>query len=276
MKTWFITGASTGFGRQLAETILKNGDQCVLTARQPESLTDLVSLFSHLALALPLDVTQPAQIVAALKTAREHFGGIDVLVNNAGYGLLGSLEETDDARLERNLQTNLVGPLRLMRAVIPIFREQKRGHIINMSGAAAMANHPGFSIYGAAKAGLEAASEAVAGECAAFGVKVTLVVPGPFRTDFISRSLDVAPRLPEYSGTVGKFETHLQRINGKQPGDPGKAAEAIYQIAGIEKPPFRLVLGKYAHDMYTRKIKALGDELEAWKTVGWPTDFSPA
>jgi NAD(P)-dependent dehydrogenase (short-subunit alcohol dehydrogenase family) len=274
MKTWFITGASTGFGRQLAETVLQNGDQCVLTARQPEQLADLVTLFSHLAIALPLDVTQPTQINAALAAAREKFGTIDVLVNNAGYGLLAALEETDDAQMERCLTTNLIGPLRLMRAAIPILREQKCGHIINISAAAAIGNYAGFGIYGAAKAGLEAASESVAAECAPFGVKVTLVVPGPFRTDFIARSLDVAPRLPEYAGTVGKFETFLTRINGKQPGDPRKAAEAIYQIAGSEKPPFRLVLGKYANDKFAKRLKALGDELEAWKAVGLPTDFA--
>jgi NAD(P)-dependent dehydrogenase (short-subunit alcohol dehydrogenase family) len=274
MKTWFITGASTGFGRQLAETVLQNGDQCVLTARKPEQLADLVTLFSHLTIALPLDVTQATQIDAALAAAREKFGAIDVLVNNAGYGLLAALEETDDARMERCLATNLIGPLRLMRAAIPIFREQKRGHIINISAAAAIGNYAGFGIYGAAKAGLEAASESVAAECTPFGVKVTLVVPGPFRTDFIARSLDVAPRRPEYAGTVGKFETFLTRINGKQPGDPRKAAEAIYQIAGSEKPPFRLVLGKYANDKFAKRLKALGDELEAWKAVGLPTDFA--
>lgn len=273
MKTWLITGASTGFGRQLAETVLKYGDQCVLTARKPEQLDDLVSIFGHLAIAVPMDVTQPSQIVAAIATGRERFGTIDVVVNNAGYGLLAALEETDDVRLAKNLETNLIGPLRVMRAVIPMMREQKGGHIINMSAAAAFGNYPGFAVYGAAKAGLEAASESVAGECAPFGIKVTVVVPGPFRTDFIARSLDVAPRLPEYINTVGRFETFLTRINGRQPGDPLKAAEAIYQIAGMEKPPFRLVLGKYAWDKFDKKLKALGAELEAWKSVGLPTDY---
>lgn len=274
MKTWLITGASTGFGRQLAETVLQNGDQCVLTARQPEQLADLVSLYSHLAIAVPLDITQPAHFAPALTAAREHFGGLDVLVNNAGYGLLAALEETDDARLARNLETNLIGPLRLIRAAIPLFREQKRGHIINLSAAAAFGNYPGFGIYGAAKAGLEAASESLALELAPFGVKVTLIVPGPFRTDFISRSLDQPDRLPEYAATVGKFQKFLQVVNGKQPGDPAKAAAAIYHIAGLEKPPFRLVLGKYANEKHLKKIKALSDELEAWKTIGLPTDFA--
>jgi NAD(P)-dependent dehydrogenase (short-subunit alcohol dehydrogenase family) len=274
MKTWLITGASTGFGRHLAETVLQNGDQCVLTARQPEQLADLVTLFSHLAIAVPLDVTKPTQITEAFAAAREKFGGVDVLVNNAGYGLLAALEETDDARMMRNLETNLIGPLRVMRAAIPMFREQKHGHIINLSAAAVIANYAGFSIYGAAKAGMEAASESVALELAPFGVKMTLVVPGPFRTDFISRSLDTVPRVPEYANTVGRFEKFLNHINGKQPGDPAKAAEAIYRIAGIEKPPFRLVLGKYATEKFQKKLKALGEELENWKAMGLPTDFA--
>lgn len=274
MKTWLITGASSGFGRQLAETVLKHGDQCVLTARQPGQLAELVGLFAHLAIAAPLDVTQPEQIAAAFAAGRERFGDIDVVVNNAGSGLLAALEETDDDRLAKSLQTNLIGPLQLMRAAIPILREQKRGHIINVSAMAAFSNYPGFAVYGAAKAGLEAASDAVASECAPFGIKVTLVVPGPFRTDFIARSLDIAPRLSEYVNTVGKFEAFLTRINGKQPGDPAKAAEAIYQIAGLEKPPFRLVLGKYANDKFARKLQALQEELDDWKAVGLPTDFT--
>lgn len=274
MKTWLITGAATGLGRQLAETVLKNGDQCILTARQPKQLEELGALFAHLAIVLPLDVTQPAQIAAVVAAGRERFGTIDVVVNNAGYGLLAALEETDDARMARSLETNLVGPLRVMRAVIPLMREQRHGHIINISAAAAVGNYPGFAVYGAGKAGLEAASEAVAGECAPFGIKVTVVIPGPFRTDFIARSMDVAPRLPEYASTVGKFESFLMRINGKQPGDPVKAAVAIYQIAGAEQSPFRLVLGRYATDKFAKRLKAQGAELETWKSVGGLTDFS--
>lgn len=273
MKTWLITGSSTGLGRHLAETVLKHGDQCILTARKPEQLDDLVSLFAHRAIAVPLDVTQPDQIQAALVSGQERFGAIDVVVNNAGYGLLAALEETNDARLAQNLETNLVGPLRLMRAVIPLMRAQKHGHIINISAAAAAGNYPGFAVYGAAKAGLEAASESVAGECAPFGIKVTVVVPGPFRTDFISRSLEAAPRLPAYVSTVGKFETFLARINGKQPGDPGKAAEAIFQIAGADRPPLRLVLGKYACEKFDKRLNTLRAELEQWRGVGLPTDY---
>jgi len=274
MKTWFITGASSGFGRHLAEAVLQHGDRVVLTARQPAVLADLVALYPDHAVAVALDLTMPAQFHPALQQAQEKFGGIDVLVNNAGYGLLAALEETDDARLARNLEINLIGPLRLIRAAIPLFRQQKHGHIISITAIAAFANEVGFGVYGAAKAGLEAASESLAGELAPFGIKVTIVVPGPFRTDFIKRSLEAVPRLPEYAGTVGKFDALLQRINGRQAGDPRKAAEAIYQIAGAEKPPFRLLLGKYAYDKFEKKLKTHAAEMETWRGTGLPTDFT--
>ncbi len=274
MKTWFITGASSGFGRHLAEAALQHGDRVVLTARQPGALADLVALYPDHAVAVALDLTIPTQIPTALQQAQDKFGVIDVLVNNAGYGLLAALEETDDVRLARNLEINLIGPLRLIRAAIPLFRQQKHGHIISITAIAAFANEVGFGVYGAAKAGLEAASESLVGELAPFGIKVTVVVPGPFRTDFIKRSLEAVPRRPEYAGTVGKFDALLQRINGRQPGDPRKAAEAIYQIAGAEKPPFRLLLGKYAYDKFEKKLKAHAAEMEAWRATGLPTDFT--
>jgi NAD(P)-dependent dehydrogenase (short-subunit alcohol dehydrogenase family) len=221
-----------------------------------------------------LDLTQPTQIESVWAQATARFGAVDVLVNNAGYGLLAALEETDNARLQRNLETNLVGPLRLIRAAIPFLRQQGHGHIISITAIAAFSNELGFSVYGAAKAGLEAATEALKGELAPFGIKVSLVVPGPFRTDFINRSLDAVPRLAPYEKTVGKFAAYLAKIDGHQPGDPRKAAEAIYQIAGTEQPPFRLVLGKYAYEKFERKLKTLGDELATWKELGLPTDFA--
>ena len=276
MKTWFITGASSGFGRKLAEAVLRHGDNAIVTARSVEALDGLVERHPHQVLSLALDLTVPAGIEPALSAALERFGAIDVLVNNAGYGLLAALEETDDTRLERNLETNLIGPLRLIRAAIPLLRQQGHGHIISISAIAAFANELGFSVYGAAKAGLEAASEALAGELAPFGIAVTVVVPGPFRTDFIGRSLDAVPRLPVYQATVGKFAAFLSAIDGKQPGDPAKAAEAIYGIAGVPKPPFRLVLGGYAYDKFEKKLKVLEAELQAWKPVGMPTDFPRA
>ncbi len=276
MKTWFITGASSGLGRTLAETVLRHGDNAIVTARSVAALAGLVERHPHQVLPLALDLTVPAGIEPALSSALERFGAIDVLVNNAGYGLLAALEETDDAHLLRNLETNLIGPLRVIRAAIPLLRQQGHGHIISVSAIAAFANEPGFSVYGAAKAGLEAASEALAGELAPFGIAVTVVVPGPFRTDFLGRSLDTVPRLPVYQATVGKFAALLSSIDGKQPGDPTRAAEAIYAIAGLPKPPFRLVLGRYASNKFEKRLHVLEAELQAWKAVGMPTEYPRA
>ena len=275
MQTWFITGASSGLGRSLAETVLQAGAQAVLTARDPQVLAPLLQQYPAHARAVALDLTDPASITAAVQAGCECFGQLDVVVNNAGYGLLAALEETDDAHLQRNLQTNLLGPLQVMRAILPSLRAQGRGHLISISAIAAFANHVGFSVYGAAKAGLEAACEAVAEEVAAFGIKVTVVSPGPFRTEFIGRSLEAVASQPEYQKTVGKFHQYLQRIDGRQPGDPQRAAQAIWQIAQTPKPPFRLVLGKYAYDRFAQKLRSIGQELEEWKDIGLPTDFPP-
>ena len=274
MKTWFITGASTGFGRALATAVIAHGDQVAVTAREVSRVEDFVNDHPLQAKAYALDVTQPESIKQAIAEARRDFGRLDVVVNNAGYGLIGALEECSEEQMLRNIETNLTGPLRVMRAVLPVFREQRGGHFINMGAAAAISNYAGFSIYGGAKAGMELASEAVAAEAATFGVKVTVVIPGPFRTDFISRSLDRAEQLvPEYGATAGKFLGFLEKVDGKQPGDPAAAARAIIQAVESDKPPFRLVLGKYAYQKARRQLDKLRAELDAWESVGLPTDY---
>ena len=274
MKTWFITGASTGFGRALATAVIAHGDQVAVTAREVSRVEDFVNDHPLQARAYPLDVTQPESIRQAIVEARRDFGRLDVVVNNAGYGLIGALEECREEQMLRNIETNLTGPLRVMRAVLPVFREQRGGHFINMGAAAAISNYAGFSIYGGAKAGMELASEAVAAEAATFGVKVTVVIPGPFRTDFISRSLDRAEQsVPEYGVTAGKFLGFLEKVDGKQPGDPAAAAQAIIQAVESDKPPFRLVLGKYAYQKARRQLDKLRAELDAWESVGRPTDY---
>jgi NAD(P)-dependent dehydrogenase (short-subunit alcohol dehydrogenase family) len=272
-QVWLITGCSSGFGRTLAEAALAAGHSVALTARKPDQLAELAAKYPDTAAAFPLDVTDAASVSAAISGAVERFGRLDVLVNNAGYGLLAALEETTDEQLRRNLETNLVGPLRVMRAALPVFRKQGGGRILNLSAVAGFSNELGFSVYGGAKAALEAASDAVAGEAGPFGVRVTCVVPGPFRTDFIGRSLDRGQSMPEYAGTVGKFAGFLGKIDGKQPGDPAKAAAAILKVAADPNPPARLVLGKYAHDKYEKKLAAMRAELDAWVAVGKPTDF---
>jgi NAD(P)-dependent dehydrogenase (short-subunit alcohol dehydrogenase family) len=273
MKTILLTGASTGFGRALATEALGRGHNVSLAVRSPESVSDLVAAHPGKAHSIQFDLTKSADAERAVRETLEHFGTLDVLINNAGYGLLAALEETTDAQLARNLETNFTGPFRLIRAVLPVMRSQKSGRIISMSAIAAYANHPGFAVYAGAKAALDAACDAAAQETAAFGIKFTQVIPGPYRTDFASRSLDRAERLPEYEATVGKFGTLLSKMVGKQPGDPNRAAALILDLLGEEKPPVRLVLGGYANMMFAKKLSSAESELIAWKERALATDF---
>jgi NAD(P)-dependent dehydrogenase (short-subunit alcohol dehydrogenase family) len=271
---WFITGCSTGFGRALAEEVLLAGERLVATARDVSSLDDLVATNPDTLRVLSLDVTQHAMVQEVVKEAAEVWGRLDVVVNNAGYGLIGALEEYSDAQMQRCLETNLMGPIHVMRAALPILRAQKSGHIINMSAAAAISNYAGFSIYGGAKGALEGISESVRAEVAPLGIKVTLVQPGPFRTDFIARSLDRAQEhLSDYDKTSGQFLGFLERINGKQPGDPVRAAQAIVQMVKEGKAPLRLPLGKYVTDKIKKKLQTSGRELQEWEDVAVGCDF---
>jgi NAD(P)-dependent dehydrogenase (short-subunit alcohol dehydrogenase family) len=273
-RVWLITGSSSGFGRALAEAVLTHGDFLIATARKPEQLQDLVEQYPEKVKALRLDVTDVNEVNATISVAKAVFGRIDVLVNNAGYGLIGALEEVSNEQIQRNFDTNLFGAIHMMRAVLPIMRSQKNGHIINMSAIAGFSNELGFSIYGGAKFALEGVSEAVRGEVAPLGIKVTIVEPGPFRTDFIGRSLDrAAESMNEYEETVGKFFKFLEKIEGTQPGDPNKAANAIVQVVESENPPLRLTLGKYAYNKFRKKIEELTIELDTWEAVAANTDF---
>lgn len=258
----------------MAAAVIAHGDRVAVTARDVSKVEDFVEDFPLQAKAYALDVTQPASITAAVGEAQRDFGSLDVVVNNAGYGLIGALEECSDEQMLRNIETNLTGPLRVMRAALPGFRAQGSGHFINIGAAAAISNYAGFSVYGGAKAGMELASEAVAAEAGPFGVKVTIVIPGPFRTEFIARSLDRASApVAAYAATAGKFLSFLEKVDGKQPGDPAAAAQAIIAAVESAKPPFRLVLGKYAYQKARRQLDKERAELDAWETVGLPTDF---
>ncbi len=273
-KTWLITGCSSGFGRDLAEKVLARGDRLVATARDPDQLREFKEHHPDACWILPLDLSDNTSLAPALQNILQLIPRIDVLVNNAGYGLLGSLENCSDEQIRRNFEVNFFGSLSLIRAILPLMRQQKYGHIINMSAAAAIGNYAGFSVYGATKFALEGLSEGLAAELKPLGIKVTLVQPGPFRTAFIARSLDRAPDcFPEYQATVGKFGSFLEKMDGQQPGDPAKAADAILKVVDSENPPLRLVLGKYATDKVERTCKARLRELETWKEIGLPTDF---
>ena len=273
-KVWFITGCSSGFGRSLVKKVLKNGYNVVATARDIGKLADIESEYREKIRVVKLDVTNNDQIPKVINSSVDTFGRIDVLVNNAGYGLVGALEEYSEGEMHKNFNTNFWAAINIIREVLPVMRDQKSGHIINISAGAAIMNETGFSIYAASKAALELASEALCWELKPLGIRVTNVVPGPFRTDFITRSLKKAEmNIDDYDQTVGKFVEFLEKIDGKQPGDPDKAAEAIINVTKLEKPPLYLYLGKYAYKSANRKIKTIKKYLDDWEDIGLNTDY---
>jgi len=273
-KVWFITGCSSGFGHSLAKNALLDGHYVVATARDRDKITKLESEFGELVKVVSLDVNDNNQIQTAINSTVDTFGRIDVLVNNAGYGLVGALEEYSEGEMHKNFNTNFWAAINIIRKVLPVMRDQKSGHIINISAGAAIMNETGFSIYAASKAALDLASEALCWEVKPLGINVTNVVPGPFRTDFITRSLNKAENnIDDYEQTVGKFVEFLEKIDGKQPGDPDKAAKAIINITKLEKPPLYLYLGEYAYKTANRKIKTMKKYLDDWEDIGLHTDY---
>lgn len=276
MASLLITGTSSGLGKALASEALARGHSVALGVRDPDVAADLAGRYPATARVIALDLTRRGDPDRAVRETVGYFGGIDALVNNAGYGLLGSLEETGDDALARNLETNFVGPFRLIRSAIPFMRAQGGGRIISISAIAAYANHPGFSVYAAAKAALDAACDAAAQETAAFGIRFTQIIPGPYRTDFISRSMERVPAGAAYASTVGKFGAYLGKIDGAQPGDPVAAARLILDLLDEKNPPFRLIMGRYASAAFQRKLTSNREELDAWRQRGEATDFPAA
>jgi NAD(P)-dependent dehydrogenase (short-subunit alcohol dehydrogenase family) len=274
-RVWLITGCSSGFGASLAAAVLARGERVVATARNAEALSELAAQFPDTCRALALDVTDATQVKSVVAQAVEAFGRLDVVVNNAGYGLAGAFEELGTQQIARNFDTNFFGALEVIRAALPVLRAQGSGHIVNISAAAVISNYAGFSIYGATKWALEGVSESLAAELKPLGIKVTIVQPGPFRTDFIARSLKRAEsQIADYDRTSGKFARFLETMEGKQPGDPARAAEAIIAAVESDAPPLRLVLGKYANDKLRKKLADAERERAAWEHVGLPTDFA--
>lgn len=273
-RVWFITGCSSGFGFALAARVLALGERVIATARNATALEELTARHPETCRALALDVTDAAQVKSVVAQAAEEFGRLDVVVNNAGYGLIGAFEELSPEEIEKNFATNFFGALEVIRATLPILRAQGSGHLVNISAAATISNYPGFSIYGASKAALESVSESLALELQPFGIKITIVQPGPFRTDFVRRSLTRAENaIADYERTSGKFRRLLETMDGKQPGDPNKAADAIMAAVESKTPPLRLVLGKYAHAKVRKKLDAAERELTVWEQVSLQTEF---
>ncbi|GAB4070343.1 SDR family NAD(P)-dependent oxidoreductase [Ancylobacter sonchi] len=273
MRTWFITGASRGFGALIAREALAAGDNVVATARDPRTVVDTLGEHPRL-LAVALDVNDEAQAFAAAGEAVKRFGRIDTLVNNAGFGLLGAVEESSASEVERVFRTNVFGLLNVTRAVLPHMRRQRSGHVINISSLGGYGAYHGWGVYGATKFAVEGLSEALSQELAPLGIAVTVVEPGFFRTDFLDdRSLvKTHAEIADYHETVGAMRSFAAGANHAQPGDPAKLAKAFIVLANAENKPLRLPLGSDAVARIEDKHAFVESELAEWRALALSTD----
>jgi NAD(P)-dependent dehydrogenase (short-subunit alcohol dehydrogenase family) len=274
MSTWFITGCSTGLGRAFAETALARGHNVVVTARDVSKVQDLADDYPDHALALALDVTADDQVTAAVAAAEERFGGIDVLVNNAGYGYRAAIEEGEDALVRQLFDTNVFGAVRTIKAVLPGMRSRRAGTIVNISSIGARIAPEGSGYYSAVKAALEALTLSLRKEVAPLGITALVVEPGAFRTDFAGRSLtQSAEPIPDYAQTAGKRRKEHDTVHGTQPGDPAKAAAALIDVIESSDAPYMLLLGNDASDAFRAALDALRKDVDTWESVSRSTDF---
>jgi NAD(P)-dependent dehydrogenase (short-subunit alcohol dehydrogenase family) len=268
MPVWLITGCSTGFGRELAREVLARGWNAAVTARDPAAIRDIVQGNEAQAIALQLDVTQPAQIASAVRDTVSRFGTIDVLVNNAGYGYCGAVEEASDTDIREVFETNFFGLVAMTRAVLPRMRAQGRGAIVNISSVGGRMAQPGSGFYSATKFAVEGLSDALRKEVCPLGLNVVVVEPGGFRTEFAGRSLrQSADSMDAYAATAGVRRTENISTHGRQPGDPARAARAIITALEAGTPPFRLVLGKSAVQRIGAEMDAQRREIDAWEEL---------
>jgi NAD(P)-dependent dehydrogenase (short-subunit alcohol dehydrogenase family) len=275
-KVWLITGSSRGLGRAFTKAVLEAGDRVVATARKPEQLADLQAAYGGNIRAFALDVTHEAQAKKAFETAISSFGSLDVLVNNAGFGNVSPVEDTSLADFRSQIETNLFGVIIMTKAVLPYFRERKAGHIVQVTSIAGRIGPAGRAPYAAAKFGVEGFSESLSREVRPLGVKVTIVEPGGFRTDFAGTSTKLSEGRVEYDSTVGASVRFQRDYHGKQPGDPAKAAAALLRVVSLPEPPLRLLLGR---DCYALAEKSALEKLESdrmWKDLSTSTDFVAA
>lgn len=271
---WFITGCSTGFGRELAKLIVRRGWRAVVTARDAAAVADIVAGHDDTAVALALDVTDQHQIAAAVDAAIAKFGRIDVLVNNAGYGYQSTVEEGEEAAIRAQFDANVFGLFALTRAVLPVLRRQRSGHIINITSVAGLIGFPGSGYYAASKHAVEGWSDALLAEVGPLGIHVTCVEPGPFRTDWAGRSLhQTASSIPDYAETAGKRLETTRQGSGSQAGDPVRAGEAMIALTQDANPPRHLVLGKWGHDAVVDRLKQRLAEIEHYRERSYGADF---
>ncbi len=268
MKTWFITGISSGLGKALTQTVIEKGDFVIGTFRNKTQADVFNNLHNGEAFAMTLDITKPIEIKKAFGHVSEKFGKVDVLVNNAGFGFAGAIEETSTGETREIFEANFFGTLQLTQTFLPLLRQQKSGHIIQISSHGGFKAFPGFGIYNASKFPLEGFSEALALEVAPLGIKLTIVEPGPFRTNFAGSSFKQADKIIEdYNPTAGAFRERMKQVDGKQEGDPIKAAQAIIDITKLDKPPLRLPLGKIAIVSLTTKLESVQKDINNYKDI---------
>ena len=273
-KVWFITGCSTGFGRELAKHLLENGYRVAVTARSSEKVRDLVAINPENALDISLDVTDKGQVTDAVSKAEEHFGRIDVLVNNAGFGYFGAIEESDEAEVRSMFETNFWGLAEMTRAVLPGMRERRSGTIVNVSSIGGFVGFPGVGFYNATKFAVNGFSESLRKELEPLGIKVVLVQPSGFRTDWAGRSAnDATNTITDYAETAGANQAAIRGYSGNQPGDPVRAAKAIVAAVEAEEPPFNLLLGKAALKNARLKVDGLREEFDKWAETSEGADF---
>jgi NAD(P)-dependent dehydrogenase (short-subunit alcohol dehydrogenase family) len=272
-QVWLITGSSRGLGRRLAEAVLAAGHRLFATARDPRQLAPLVDAHGERVRTFELDVTDEQAARAAVAAAVAAFGRLDVIVNNAGYGNVAPIEDTDLAEFRAQIETNLFGLIHLTKAVIPVLRQQRSGHIIQLSSVGGRIGSTGRAPYSTAKWGVEGFSEVLAREMEPLGVKVTIIEPGGFRTDFAGASTTLRAGRPEYASTVGAAALFQRDYNGKQPGDPAKAASVIMQVAAMEDPPLRLLLGSDAVRAVEQADLAKMEADRLWRELSVSTDF---
>ena len=277
MGRWLITGCSTGIGREIARAALEAGHSVAVTARNVDAVADFVDQFGDRALALPLDVTNRDQITAVVGEVEKAFGGIDVLVNNAGYGYMAAVEEGEDAEVRKLFDTNYFGVVDTLKAVLPGMRARRSGHIINISSMTGLVANPPNAYYSSTKFALEALTEALAKEVGPLGIKVTAIEPGAFRTDWAARSMqESSTPISDYDDNVGARKTLIKQFADHLPGDPRKVAEAVLMVAGLDEPPLRLLLGRDVLAAVREKIADLTASINHWesitKNVNFPKD----
>jgi NAD(P)-dependent dehydrogenase (short-subunit alcohol dehydrogenase family) len=273
-RTWLITGASRGFGLALARAALDDGEHVVITARQPEQLRELGDRYPDTASRVALDVTDPAAAQAAVSSALERFGGLDVVVNNAGYAISAAIEQTSLEDFRAQVETNFFGVLNVTQAALPVFRKQRSGHFIQFSSIGGrVGGSPGLGAYQASKFAVEGLSEVLNAEVKPFGVKVTIVEPGAFRTEWGGGLMGAVPVDPDYEQSVGEMNRFRESTFASWPGDPARAAKIILDVSRLEQPPLRLLLGANAVLAATTSSAARQAEAEQWAEVSRSADF---